>query len=126
MLFLYLTVLIGGIYLAFKLLAPEMRRSISTKAPKAPKAAAAVEPQQVVSGSQPGNRIEKMEFLLAEKNKNILLLQTELKLFHAQIRDFDKVKTLLEEEVHRLKEQNRMFRSELGLPAVQPKENSIA
>ena len=43
----------------------------------------------------------------------------------SQVRNFEKVKTLLEEEIHRLREQNRIFRSELGLPAVQPKENSI-
>ena len=69
--------------------------------------------------------MEKLETLLAEKNKNIGLLQTELKVFCAQVRDFDKMKSVLEDEIHRLREQNRMFRSELGLPTVQPKENSI-
>ena len=93
--------------------------------PAPSKAVPSSQPRQVAQVEGSGNRIEKMEMLLAEKNKNIMLLQTELKLFHAQIRDFDKVKALLEEEVHRLKEQNRIFRSELGLPAVQPKENSI-
>jgi hypothetical protein len=119
MLFLYLAILIAGIYMAYKLLAPEMKKPVPTRI------APAVDGRRAIQDDQPVNRIEKMEVLLAEKNKNILLLQTELKAFYAQIRDFDKVKTLLEEEVHRLKEQNRMFRSELGLPAVQPKENSI-
>jgi hypothetical protein len=52
-------------------------------------------------------------------------LQKELKIFHVQMRDFDKVKTLLEEEIHRLREQNRIFRSELGLARRSTKENSI-
>ena len=91
MLFLYLAVLVTGIYWAYKMLAPEMRRSAPSKVPSA------VDGRRVVQEDYPSNRIEKMEMLLAEKNKNILLLQTELKLFHAQIRDFDKVKALLEE-----------------------------
>ena len=74
----------------------------------------------------PDKRIEKLETLLAEKNKDISRLQTELKIFQAEVNSFDKVKTLMDEEIRRLREQNRIFRSELGLPAVESKENSIA
>jgi hypothetical protein len=66
-----------------------------------------------------------MEALLVEKNRSIRLLETENKVLEVQVRSFSKVKTLLEEEILRLREQNRIFRSELGLPAVQTKENII-
>ena len=59
-----------------------------------------------------------MEALLAEKNKKMSLLQTELKALHVQVRAFDKIKMLMDGEIHRLREQNRMFRSELGLPLI--------
>ena len=120
LIFFYLAVLITGMYWAYKILAPEMR-----KPPVVYKAASVVKASNVVQVDQPVNRVEKIESLLAEKSKNILILQAELKVFYAQIRDFDKVKSVLEEEIHRLREQNRIFRSELGLPATQPKENSI-
>ena len=72
----------------------------------------------------PNNRIEKLELMLAEKNKNINILQTELKIFHIQVRESDKLKALLEDEIHRLREQNRIFRSELG-PAYCPNDRAI-
>jgi hypothetical protein len=56
-------------------------------------------------------------------------LQTELQIFLVQIREFDKVKAMLDEEIHHLREQNRMFRSELGIPLnaspAEQKETSI-
>jgi hypothetical protein len=76
----------------------------------------------------PENRIAKLETLLAEKSRNIQLLQKELQASLTQINEFDKVKTLLDEEITHLKDQNRIFRSELGIPAVpssaEHKENS--
>ena len=69
-------------------------------------------------------KTELMEALLVEKNKIIRLLEAENKVLVVQVRAFSKVREVLDEEIRRLREQNRIFRSELGLPAVQPKENS--
>ena len=107
MLILYLAVLVTALYWVLRILLPEMTKPNSIKK------------------NEPDESTEKLETLLIEKNKNISLLQTELRILHVQVRAFDKVKTLLDEEILRLREQNRMFRSELGLPAAQPKENSI-
>jgi len=118
MLFLYLAILIPAMFWVIKVILPEMAKPVESKAPKSS--------SFDFSQSYPTDkRIEKLETLLAEKNKNIQLLQKELKIFHAQIRDFDKVKTLFEEETRRLREQNRIFRSELGLSSTQSKEGSI-
>ncbi len=110
MLFFYLAFLITSLYWVVKLLLPEMTKLDSF---------------DFSQPNEPDKRIEKLETLLADKNRDIHLLQTELKAFHLQVGTFDKIKTLLDEEIHHLKEQNRIFRSELGLPAVQSKENSI-
>ena len=103
MLVLYLAVLIIALYWVSKILLPEMTKSNSFDSSQS-------------NGSDKG--IEKLETLLAEKNKEISLLQTELRIFHVQVRAFDKVKTLLDEEIRRLREQNRIFRSELGMPPI--------
>jgi hypothetical protein len=119
MIFLYLAVLISAMYWVIKTLAPEMAKPPLIKAVfKAPLR------DDTESQEQQG-RITKLETMLSEKNKCISLLQAELKSFYVQVRDFDKIKMLLEEEVHRLREQNRIFRSELGLPTALPKVNSI-
>lgn len=118
MLILYLGILITALYAVTRVLAPEMLKPVVPKVPP-------VIPEPSSQNNELLNRINRLENLLAEKNKNITLLQTELKIFQIQVRDFDKIKILLEEELHRLKEQNRIFRSELGLPAAVPKEKSI-
>jgi len=118
MLIFYLGGLITALYYVVKLLGPEMAKPVTIEV--------ATDTEPIAEVNESEDRTEKLEILLLEKNKNIVLLQNELKIFHAQLRDFDKVKTLLEEEIHHLKEQNRVFRSELGLPAVQTKENSVA
>ncbi len=105
MLILYLAVLTAALYFVLRLLAPEIGRTPNV--------------------DNAGSRIEKLEKMLAEKNRNIQILQTELEIFHAESKDFDTVKTVLDEEIKRLKEQNRIFRSELGLPAGQLKENPV-
>lgn len=110
MLVLYLAVLITALYWVSRILLPEITKKESS---------------DFSPSDAPDQRIEKLEALLAEKNKDIGLLQKELSIFHAQIRAFDRVKDLLDEEIHHLREQNRIFRSELGLGAPQPKENSI-
>ena len=108
--FLYLTALIISLYGIARILLPELIKP---------------NPLHFPQFNKPDQRIEKLKTLLAEKNKDISLLQRELKIFYVQINTFDKVKTVLEEEIHRLREQNRIFRSELGLPTVQHKENPI-
>ena len=114
MLILYLAVLITAVYFVIKLLAPEIRKpSLPVPRPMAPPTEGTF------------LRTEKLEMMLAEKNKNIQHLQTELKALYVQTHEFDKLKDLWEEEIQRLREQNRIFRSELGLPTVQPKENSV-
>ena len=108
LIFFYVTVLMTALYWVSKMLLPEMVRS-----------------SKIVPVNEPEKGTEKLEILLSEKNKDIQLLQTELKVFQVQVHNFDKIKSLLVEEIDRLREQNRIFRSELGLPAVQLKENSI-
>lgn len=107
MLFLYLAVLIVALYSVIKVLVPEMMK------PRSPDPSGSKEPDK---------KEELMEALLIEKNRNIRLLENENKVLDVQVRAFGKVKTVLEEEILRLREQNRIFRSELGLPAVQIKE----
>jgi len=119
MLILYTLSLVAAMYWVYRTLAPELAK------PPLPKVIHQSIPVAITEYSEPVNRIEKLETMLAEKNKNIKLLQDELKIFHVQVRDFNKIQTLLEGEIHRLREQNRIFRSELGMPTVQLKENSI-
>jgi hypothetical protein len=108
MLFLYLAVLIVALYGVIRVLMPEMTKPGS--------------PDLSISDA-PDKKTELMEALLIEKNRSIRLLETENKVLEVQVRSFGKVKALLEEEILRLREQNRIFRSELGLPAIQTKEN---
>jgi len=119
MIILYLAVLIIGTYLILKNLLPELSK------PDKIKIIPRKNPIGLTQSDTVDNRIEKLETLISEKNKNIHFLQTELSIFLTQVREFDKVKILLEDEIHRLREQNRIFRSELGLPAAQTKEKSI-
>ena len=113
MLFLYLTVLVVALYYVVKLLGPEMSKTSSSKtAVVSSKADVSSQSYETDKGT------ERLQILLAEKNSEISLLQSELKIFQAQVRDFDKFKTLLDEEMHHLREQNRIFRSELGMPTV--------
>jgi biopolymer transport protein ExbB/TolQ len=116
MLIIYLAVVITALYWVIKILAPEMAKPSIYPRRKPVSNHASLEAAQE---NGPENRMEKVESLLMEKNKNIQLLQMELKILHVQVNNFDKVKILLEEEIHRLREQNRIFRSELGLPAIQ-------
>ena len=120
MLIFYLAVLIAALYWVLKTLIPEMTK------PPLPRPPAEEGPFDF-TGFETDKKIERLDVLLAEKNKNISLLETELKVFQAQSRAFDKLKTALEEEIQHLRGQNRIFRSELGLPSVQaPNKNSIA
>jgi len=122
MLILYLAILCSGLYFVIKNLLPEMSKPVAVK-PQAPKP---IEQEIVNEDPAPENRILKLKGLLAEKNSNIQVLQTHIKAMQIQIRDFDKVRSLLEDEIHHLREQNRIFRSELGLPAVDVKEKQVA
>jgi len=120
----YLVFLATSIYLLARILGPEMAKPLPKVDPVS-KVLPMVKPPKVIpQSSDSSTRIEKLEFLLAEKNKNIGILQTDLKLFLAQVREFDKVKIILQDEITHLKEQNRMFRSELGLPTIVQKEHS--
>ncbi len=127
MLYLYLAVLGTALYWVTKNLLPEMLKPPVKTAPRRIIAPATVSQiPQTTNGLE--FRVNKLEMLLAEKNRNIDLLQKELKIFHTKVINFDKIKSLLEEEIQRLREQNRIFRSELGLPAAaaEPKVDSIA
>lgn len=123
MLLLYLAVLITALYWVSKMLLPEMAK------PPLPRKPARSNSFETPRPDSSDNRLEKLELLLAEKNKNINVLQTELSIFLVQVREFDKIRSLLEDEIHRLREQNRIFRSELGMPTIAPsheqKEKSI-
>lgn len=119
MLFIYLAILVVAMFWVIKILGPEMAK------PSLPKTASGSGSLEHPPSEDTAQRTEKLQTLLSEKNRTIDLLETELKVYQAQATSFDKLKTLLEGEIQRLREQNRIFRSELGLPAVQPKENSI-
>ncbi len=113
MVILYLAVVIIALYFAIKLLAPEIRKpTLSMASSIAPPADNAI------------LKTERLEMMVEEKNKSIEQLQEECKVLQTQVQDFEKVKTLLEEEIEHLKEQNRSIKS--GVPADQPKDNSIA
>lgn len=120
MIFIYLAILISAMYWVIKTLAPEMAKPVPV-----PKALLKMPQLPDLQAEARAHTVEKLETMLAEKNKTISLLQGELRSFYVQVRDFEKIKALLEEEVHRLREQNRIFRSELGLPSALPKANSI-
>ena len=124
MLIFYLALLGLGMYWASKTLLPELLKPVPPQMSSS-KGSAPSNSSDFSKPDESGHGTDKLGSLLDEKNKNIQLLQTELKILYAQVRDFDKLKTLLEGEIHRLKEQNRIFRSELGMPTVQPKEDSI-
>jgi uncharacterized coiled-coil protein SlyX len=110
MLIFYLAILIITIGISLKLLIPEIRKSSSSMV-------FSVAPQ----ADDTTLKIEKLDMMLAEKNKTIEHLREELKILHAQSQDFEKIKTLMEEEIQHLKGQNRMAKSEI--PADQPKED---
>jgi hypothetical protein len=119
MLIIYLAVVLAAMYWVVKTLAPEMAK------PALPQAAPEPDSVDSLEFDEDEKKIERLEILVAEKNRSISLLETELKVFQTQASSFDKLKALLEEEIKRLREQNRIFRSELGLPTARPKENSI-
>jgi hypothetical protein len=133
MLIVCLAIVILGLCGVAITLGPEMFKPVEPKdiKPKVVKFKPAKPKEMPVhipeENSQPttfDNREERLAALLDEKNKNIDLLQTELKVFHIQVQNFNTVKSLMEEEIQRLREQNRIFRSELGLPTAVPKEQS--
>ncbi len=68
-------------------------------------------PEKINSAQQ----MEKIDIMLSEKNKEINRLQTELQSYEDRWGDVEKVKTLLEEEIQKLREQNRTLKSELIL-----------
>jgi hypothetical protein len=115
MVIFYLAFLLIALLGVAKILWPEIKVSAATQVVRQPNP----------SSDESDSRITRLETLLAEKTKNIQALQTELKIFQVEVRESGKVKQLLEEEIYRLREQNRIFRSELGLPTAQLKENPI-
>lgn len=56
----------------------------------------------------------KAEVLLAEKNKEIALLKEQLRVKQNQSDDFDKLKEILDAEIAKLREQNRLLKTELS------------
>ena len=122
MLYLLVGIVILGLIAVFKILAPEMLKTSNYRVRRVNPEA---ELDQLLKTTLPQKGTEKLEILLAEKNRNISLLERELKILQSQEQSFNKVKVLMLEEIQRLKEQNRIFRSELGLPTMKPHENSI-
>ena len=70
---------------------------------------------QAQDQSNSNQQMDKIDILLSEKNKEINLLQTELKSYEDRWGEFEKVKALMEEEIQKLREQNRTLKSELIL-----------
>ena len=93
MLILFLAFLFIALYSVARILLPEMNKPLLLKT--------ILESNSLGfdQSNESDNRMTKLETLLTEKSKNIQLLQTELRISHVQIRDFDKVKVLLEEEI---------------------------
>ena len=120
LIYLYLLIVISAIYWVVKTLAPEFAKPPMPRPLTKNKISATV-----INQDSTDARIEKLESLISEKNINIQLLQKELRVFHVKVREFDKIKDLLDGEIRRLREQNRIFRSELGLPTVPTKERTI-
>ena len=128
MILVYLTVLILALYWVIKAIGPEMLvvskpPNVAQPKPKIamqskPQRSVQPKPSDITESSYNDNRQVRLETLLSEKNKDIALLQRELSVFQAQVRSFDKLRLLLEEEIHHLREQNRIFRSELGMPPI--------
>jgi|GEM_PF-3034316 len=56
-------------------------------------------------------KLEKMERLLLEKNKAIDRIQTRLEAELSHRREFEKVKTILDEEIQQLKQQLRYLKN---------------
>jgi hypothetical protein len=61
-------------------------------------------------------KISKLKDLLSEKNRELERLNKELQALQAGMQGFDKVKALLEDEILRLREQNRVLKSEIIYP----------
>jgi len=123
----FLALIAAGLVWVSKTLWPEMIKPVETAVKVEPyyptKPAPAAE---ILTTAEPDRKMEKLEIILDEKNRTIHLLETEIKIFQVQTRSFEKIKTVMDEEIQRLREQNRIFRSELGLPTVsQTKNNSI-
>ena len=116
MLTIYLAVVVAALYAVIRILGPEMAK------PSLPRKSSSPEFIELERVDEPTKRIEKLEMLLAEKNKNIELLQMELRVLQVQVRNNETIKELLDEEIQRLRDINRVFRSELGLPTEQLKE----
>lgn len=119
MLILYLAVLIAGLYFAIKNLIPEMK--------SIPEASKSVEEKDFnfIPFKVTDHQVEKLDLMLAQKNRDITFLQKELRICKNQISSFEKIKAFMEEEIKYLREQNRIFRSELGLPAFSSNQNSV-
>ena len=96
MLFIYLAVVLIALYWVSRVLLPEMAK---------PRTPVYTEPEH------DDKKTELMEALLVEKNKIIRLLEAENKVLVVQVRAFSKVREVLDEEIRRLREQNRIFRS---------------
>jgi hypothetical protein len=119
MLILFSAVLIIGVLWVAKILLSELAKfSLSKPAP-------ILNSDDFSQANESDKKIEKLETLMAEKNNNIIHLQKELRVLHIQVHAFDKVKTLMEEEIHHLREQNRPIRPKQGLPIAQTKENPV-
>ena len=85
MLIFYLVILIPALYWVAKILLPEMAKPAL---PYIPSQAGSSDNLRIVKSDKV---IERLESLLVDKNRSISLLETELKLFYAQVSSFDKV-----------------------------------
>ena len=105
--FIYLTLVLIALFVVARKLWPEMK-----KPPFVP---------------NDNGHASRLETLLDEKTKSLQFLQMESKILRTEMRDFSKIKAMLEEEIRRLRDQNRIFRSELGLSsgAQQPEKSLL-
>ncbi len=145
---IYIAVLLIGLFVFLKFLAPELNLNLRLSSIKLPEmklpsigrpklmgdvssafkvpARPAVElaqpmeiPLPVVHSYKQSNQVmektDKTEAMLTEKNKEIAELKEVLLARQRQCDEFDKVKEILDEEIVKLREQNRTLKSELLL-----------
>ncbi len=124
--FLYLLILLVGGYFILRALFPDFKFNFpmmpNIKLPQIGRPKLRKDVANSLAVKQPAidipqpqvHEYSKAEVLLAEKNKEIALLKEQLRVKQNQSDDFDKLKEILDAEIAKLREQNRLLKTELS------------
>ncbi len=130
--FLYLLILLVGGYFILKALAPQLdlkfpllglsqigrpklRKDVANPLPVLKEDKSVLTPSAAINIPPPEvHEYSKADLLLVEKNKEIALLKEQLRVKQNQADDFEKLKSILDEEIVKLREQNRLLKTELS------------